>query len=257
VVVGLALAVLALGLAAELFLVVLPLAGIGPSRREPGPEETLQVAGRAAGAGVVLVVAMVPFLLLAFLVVVELAPLLLLDRAVVADAHEAVRGSPALLAVARGATALGDGAVRIGLTALTGALLLSRRQPRAAVFVVLTVAVGAAANTGLKVLLDRARPVLPDPIAVASGRSFPSGHAMGAAVLYGTLLLVAWQVLAQRRRRAALALTVVLVGAVAASRVLLGVHYLTDVLAGVLAGGVWIALAVLALRGWHRVPARE
>jgi undecaprenyl-diphosphatase len=75
---------------------------------------------------------------------------------------------------------------------------------------------------------------------------------MGAMVLYGTLLVVAYPSLPARLRPVACATTALLVTAVATSRVLLGVHFPTDVVAGMLAGAAWGALCVIAFRGWHR-----
>ena len=71
-----------------------------------------------------------------------------------------------------------------------GGWLLWRRLPRLALFVVVTVAGSAVLNQVVKVSVDRSRPVLPDPVAHASGLSFPSGHAQAALVGYSVLLLV-------------------------------------------------------------------
>lgn len=85
-------------------------------------------------------------------------------------------------------------------------------------------------------------------MATAEGYSFPSGHAVGATVVYGAL---AWAVRVGRRRtRAAVAAAVVVV--VAASRVLLGVHYPVDVVAGAAAGLAYLLVVVR----WIRDPGR-
>ncbi len=75
--------------------------------------------------------------------------------------------------------------------------------------------------------------------------SFPSGHAM---VAYGALLVAALPLLRGRARTWATAVTVALVGAVGASRVVLGVHYPTDVAAGWLYGLTWLVVAAAAMR---------
>jgi membrane-associated phospholipid phosphatase len=255
-------------LVAEALLVLLPLARPRPApgrtmagdpaagktaAEDATAEDAAEAVGRTLGAGAVLVAALVPFLLLMLVVAAEVDAVTDFDAEVGSDAHRAVLDSPALLTAAHAATDLGDARVRIGLAALAAAVLLLRRNRRAAIFVLVTVTVGAAANPLLKGIVDRARPVLPDPVAHAAGSSFPSGHAMGAAVLYIVLLLVAAPALARRLRVAAATLTVLLIVAVAASRVLLGVHYVSDVISGCFAGAAWVALATLAFRGWHRV----
>jgi len=257
-------AVVVAALAAELLLVLLPLlrspappadgppAGLGHG--EPGDDVRHAArAGRGLGAGLVLALAGVPYALLALLVAAKLAPLTDLDNTLEGDAHQSVLQSPALLSAARAATALGGTGTRIGLPAAVAVLMLARRRWRPAVFLVTTVAAGAAADAALKAVVRRARPVLPYPVAHAYGASFPSGHTMGATIMFGALLLLVWPLTATRLRAPAAALTAVLVSAVAASRVLLGVHYPSDVLAGILAGIAWLAACVVAFGGWHRL----
>ena len=78
----------------------------------------------------------------------------------------------------------------------------------------------------------------------ASGWSFPSGHAFGAMVFYGLLVAFAWVSTERRTRRvAAVVAGVLVVGAVGLSRVALGVHYLSDVVAGWAVGVAWLALS--------------
>ncbi len=111
----------------------------------------------------------------------------------------------------------------------------------------LTIGVASVANSALKALIARARPDLLDPIVVERGFSFPSGHSALGMVAYGVLaVLVSRSRLPLAARRiviVALATLIVLIGL---SRIWLGVHYPTDVLAGWAAGGV-IVLAYAAL----------
>jgi undecaprenyl-diphosphatase len=97
------------------------------------------------------------------------------------------------------------------------------------------------ANSALKEVVGRARPVVEHPVAMATGKSFPSGHAMSSTVIYGVLLVVFLPMIPSRWQRAVIAATVVLVLAIGASRVALGVHYPSDVAAGHLLG---VALVV-------------
>ena len=116
------------------------------------------------------------------------------------------------------------------------------------VFVTVVVAGQNLVTNLVKELVDRARPDI-DPLAGFSGASFPSGHSAAAAAAYAAFALL----LSRRRSQpvqaglagAAAAIAV----AVAASRVLLGVHWLTDVLAGLALGWAWFALCAIAFGG--------
>jgi membrane-associated phospholipid phosphatase len=106
----------------------------------------------------------------------------------------------------------------------------------------------------LKVAFRRARPTLSDLTAVLHTYSFPSGHVMAATLLYGvaaaylTTRLTAW-----RSGVIAVIVACFLVTIVAFSRVYLGVHYLSDVLAAAAAGVTWLALCLVAVDTlWYR-----
>jgi undecaprenyl-diphosphatase len=111
---------------------------------------------------------------------------------------------------------------------------------------------GSLLNSLVKLAVDRARPILPDPVAHAGGMSFPSGHAQSAVVAASVLLLVLGRDLSRRGRRIAIAAGVLFVLAVGFSRVALGVHYVSDVLAGYVLGGAWVAAMTAAFGAWRR-----
>jgi undecaprenyl-diphosphatase len=146
-------------------------------------------------------------------------------------------------------TNLGSLAIVIGL-ALVLALVESIRVPSRWIvpFLVVLIAGNEALMLTIKELADRARPTL-NPVAATLGPSFPSGHSATAAAFYaGAALLLARRRSANRRSLlagAAIALAV----AVATSRVLLDVHWLSDVIAGVMLGWGWFAVCSIAFGG--------
>jgi undecaprenyl-diphosphatase len=100
-------------------------------------------------------------------------------------------------------------------------------------------------NVLVKYIVHRPRPYFDNPLLILTTYSFPSGHALASTVLYG--LLAAFAVQASktwRQRVVAVSIALCLIALVCFSRVYLGVHYLTDVLAGVLEGVLWLALCL-------------
>lgn len=132
------------------------------------------------------------------------------------------------------------------LTVLTAGLMLAKGYRRAAVVALVVPGLTAAATTGMKVWLGRERPPWQDPEALLSTNSFPSGHASSAAALGGVVcVLVLMLVRRANMRRAAYVAVALVVVAICLDRVLLGRHYPSDVVAGVLLGAA-ILLTVLA-----------
>jgi undecaprenyl-diphosphatase len=138
-----------------------------------------------------------------------------------------------------------------------GAWLIWRGQRSEAT----TLAIAAAGAAGLNVLLKdvfaRARPALWARIVDVRYYSFPSGHAMLSMVVYGLLgYLLATHF--RRWRVGIVSLTVVLIAAIGFSRLYLGVHWPTDVLAGYAAGLVWLMTCILSIEIWrHRGTAKK
>jgi undecaprenyl-diphosphatase len=127
--------------------------------------------------------------------------------------------------------------------ALLAAGLVWRRRPINAAYAVVMVFVGLQLAPWLKDVVQRDRPSLADPWAGSGGYSFPSGHALGVTVVALVLLVVVLPLLAARPHRvAAVAVAALAVTGVSAARVGLGVHYLSDVVAGGLIGIGWVAL---------------
>jgi len=123
---------------------------------------------------------------------------------------------------------------------------------RLALFMVATPLIGGLISSAVKILVDRPRPVFDEPIAEAFGKSFPSGHAMSATVGYGTMLVAFLPFIPRPWRVRAVVGYVILVLLISASRLGLGVHYLSDVLGGMVLGGAWLAVSVALFRIWRR-----
>ncbi len=108
-------------------------------------------------------------------------------------------------------------------------------------------------NGGLKALFQRARPLHDHGFGIEPGWSFPSGHAFGAVVFYGMLAYVLLR-LSPRFHRLIIAASLLLIGMVGISRILLQVHYFSDVLAGYTAGAAWLVLCIGAVETSREPP---
>lgn len=155
---------------------------------------------------------------------------------------------PAWLAdAARDITALGSVAVLSGIVAIAAGYLLLSRRRAAALFVVIASLGGLVVNSSLKHTFDRERPELSLRLIEIESFSFPSGHAMSSATVYLTLAVLLTRLAEQRRRKLyLLGIALLLILLVGFSRVFLGVHYPSDVLAGWAAGLAWAQLCWLA-----------
>jgi PAP2 superfamily. len=105
---------------------------------------------------------------------------------------------------------------------------------------------GMLLNELLKVLVQRQRPFVDGPFVDWSGYSFASGHTIGATLLYGQLLLFVLPVLKSRHWRVlSIFSAALLVAVVGFTRVALGAHFLTDVLAAIVFGIIWLAFCLI------------
>ena len=211
---------------------------------------------RALFAGLAIFFVAVPFGLLLFLVEDRWSPLAELDGGARDDMHTLAREHDGLVAGLKVLSTIGSGVVYIPLFALVAVWLARRGSPRLATFVVVTVAGSALLNALVKLAVDRARPVLPDPVAHASGLSFPSGHAQSAVVAAAVLLLVFLPLLHGAWRALAIVAAMAWVLAIGFARITLGVHYLSDVLAGYALGAAWIAAMIAVFNAWRREQGR-
>lgn len=156
-------------------------------------------------------------------------------------------GPPWVEELARDVTGLGGLGVLTFLTLAAAGLLWLQRRRGTALYVLAAVGSGVTLSNAAKAFFDRPRPDLVPHGSFVYTASFPSGHSLMAAVVYLTLAALVARGFPERRLRAyVVALAILVTLAVGASRVYLGVHWPTDVLAGWAAGGAW-ALACAAL----------
>ena len=145
----------------------------------------------------------------------------------------------------------------VGLTALVivvAIVLVVLRRYGWVLYLAVTVGGGALFNQELKRFFARARPDIAEMLRQAHGYSFPSGHAMGSTVVFGALSYLAFRTATQWRwKAAAVALGATIVLAVSLSRVYLGVHWISDVVAGICVGALWVALTTVSYETVRRV----
>lgn len=159
---------------------------------------------------------------------------------------------------ARDLTSLGSIAVLVLLSALAAVFLAIAGKRGGAPLIVIAVGGGMILSTVLKNLFDRARPDLVPHAVEVYTPSFPSGHAMLSAVVYLTLGALLTRFDGSGRAKAGvMAAALGLVLLVGSSRVYLGVHWPTDVLAGWCFGAAWALVCWLAARRLQRMGAVE
>ncbi len=162
-----------------------------------------------------------------------------------------VPGGPRWLpSMMRDFTGLGGGPVLTVVVTLVSTFLILRRQWRPAVLIGVATISGGVAIALAKSFFARTRPDLVDHLVDVTSKSFPSGHAGNSAIVYLTLAAVMFPVIREARLRIfVLVAALLLVATIGASRVYLGVHWPSDVLAGWLFGALWAL-------GWWYVEAR-
>jgi undecaprenyl-diphosphatase len=157
----------------------------------------------------------------------------------------------------RDITSLGSATVVFLLAAVVAIHLALSRSTSAGLFVVFAVAGGQVLSSLLKLLVERPRPEIVPHLTEVSTLSFPSGHAMMSAVTYLTLGLLAARFLPRRAAKIyVVALAVMLTFLIGVSRLYLGVHWPSDVMAGWCAGFAWASLCFMAAKLTRAVTGR-
>ncbi|XUL92782.1 phosphatase PAP2 family protein [Streptomyces galilaeus] len=185
--------------------------------------------------------------LLLTLVAVEWRPLIDLDGRIAGTTHRWAVEDHGVTQVCRILTDwIWDPLTLRLVCAITMVWLVWRRSAwRTALWLAATCALGTLLQQTLKALVDRPRPVWPDPVDSAHYAAFPSGHAMTATVVCGLLLWLLHRYDAGRAVwRTAITLAVISVAGVGLTRVWLGVHWPSDVVGGWILGAFVVAVAV-------------
>jgi membrane-associated phospholipid phosphatase len=206
---------------------------------------------------VVLLLALVLFAALADQVA-EWQPLVSLDRDVDEALHQ--QATPWVTTTMEGVSWLGSSQGLLLVTIAAASFLVARRHLREAALVALAFAGGELLYSLLKVEFARPRPSFADPVVPqGEGYSFPSGHATASMAVYGALAYLALTTLRGTRwpRVACTAGLLALVAAIAFSRLYLGKHFPSDVIAGWCVAAAWLAiLALLLFPPGHRQPSQ-
>ena len=203
-------------------------------------------ARRVLAPLVVVTVAAFVFGLLLVLVRLRWAPLESADHGAAARLNSLIAGHPVVVSAIKAVTWLGSGGVLWTLIGLAVVTLVIRRRWRLAIYLLVTGAGALTLDPVLKALVGRLRPVVAHPVAYGNGDSFPSGHALGSIVCYGALFLVFLPAARGIWRRAFTVVIVALIAAIGVSRLLLGVHYLSDVLGAWALGITWLGVTAFA-----------
>ncbi len=155
-----------------------------------------------------------------------------------------------------GITLIGNGVPLILITLAFVVYLIRDHHVQMAIALILTAGTGEAVNEILKLLFHRARPAWVPALVHPAGYSFPSGHSMGSMIVYGFMIYALLTTQQGRWRYWVSAGLAVLIALIATSRVVLGAHWLTDVIGGLAAGLVWLVICIsvadwAGARSWY------
>jgi undecaprenyl-diphosphatase len=168
-----------------------------------------------------------------------------LDRSISRTLHNHAKESPATVEFFRGVTWLGTHRVLIVLSLAVIVILWLKGQWRLAAAWAIVQLISIVLIEHTKVAFGRARPEFNGILTREDSLSFPSGHALGSIVAFGMLAYffsIGWP--NATYRRLGIVLCVLLILLIGFSRMYLGVHFFTDVVAGYALGGAWLALAI-------------
>ena len=210
------------------------------------PSGSLARRRRGTGPLTAVAAAAAAFTILLVLVRLQWPPLESADHTAAADLNGLIAGNAAAVAAVKAVTWLGSGGVLWTVIGVTSITLAIRRRWRLAIYLLVTGAGALVLDPVLKSLVGRLRPVVAHPIAHGAGNSFPSGHSLGSIVCYGAVFLVFLPAARGRWRVTFTTVIVALVALIGISRILLGVHYVSDVLGAWAVGVLWLGITAFA-----------
>jgi undecaprenyl-diphosphatase len=205
---------------------------------------------RVVLAALALVLVGIPFGLLLQQVTTD-GPLTALDESAAVWTNRHVRDYDVLIGAMHVVSFLGKPIFLLFAVGIPALWLLRRGAYKLVIFLAVTCIGGGLVDTAVKMAVGRTRPQVDDPIIEAFGESFPSGHSMSSLVCYGALLVVFAPVLSPTARRWAFVGGAALVLAIGASRLVLGVHYISDVAGGYVLGAAWLVASVAVFETWR------
>ena len=207
-----------------------------PSSTASSPAAAVSRSVRALRAVGTAAVVALPVLLIALLIREQFDPLLRFDENTIRAATDFTRSNgltPEFVAIQE--VSQPKWLHIVGILVCLWAWLAKGLRNRA-LWAFATLMFGWFVGYASKLVVQRARPVVDDPVSHASGYSFPSGHALNIAVWTSVLVFLLWPLLSPIWRRVAVALAAVTVVVVGADRMLLGAHFPSDVVAGIVLG---------------------
>jgi membrane-associated phospholipid phosphatase len=156
--------------------------------------------------------------------------------------------SPKLTIIMKFFTFLGSTKALLSLLVISVALMLWQKKKWESLFLVIALAGGELFNWLLKWIFHRNRPTI-HRLIEETGYSFPSGHSMESFIFYGMLCMLFVLFLKSKVPKVIIIIsTIVLIFMIGISRIYLGVHYPSDVIAGFAAGGAWLTICLMGLR---------
>jgi len=197
------------------------------------------------------------FAVLLLLVRLQWAPLESVDHGAAAWINNLVAGNSVLVTVVKAVTWLGSDGVLWTVVGVAAAILAIRKRWRLAVYLLVTAAGALVLDPVLKSLVGRLRPVVAHPIAHGTGNSFPSGHSLGSIVCYGAVLLIFLPAARGRWRVTFISVIAALIALIGISRILLGVHYLSDVIGGWAIGITWLGVTAFAFEATRQASGQR
>lgn len=182
--------------------------------------------------------------------VVERDTIVEVDREIAESLHQQV--TPPQAQLYRFISLFGSQVV-FAVAVLLEVYFVLKRQWRTAIVWGIALGGGQILNGLLKAAFDRPRPIYAEQFVQEINTSFPSGHAMLSMIFYGMIAYLAMRSVPNLRARIFIAFAaVMIVVLISISRMYLGVHYLSDVTAGILAGGVWLSVCATAMERLRR-----